>query len=416
MDTSHGELNEFETFDKIFGHAVDIDPYAKLAELRAEADVHRMDLGAYYGLRSDAARVGETGDNCYLIVGHDAASQVLRNREVVSSSGYSKTMGVAWGRTMIQMDDPEHRRYRNLIQSSFAQRTIRRWEETLIAAAINERIDRFAPRGEADLISEFSFPYPTMVISGILGLPAADLKEFHREAIATMVSPVDPERARRASEWLHDYFAAIVPKRRGSEGPDIVTILANAELDGEMLDDEEIINFLRFLLPAGAETTYRGSGNLLFALLTHTDQLDAVRADRSLVAPAIEEALRWEAPFMMIARKAKHDFEVSGTLVPADAIITVCLGAANRDPRVFPDPDRFDIFRESRPHLAFAAGAHTCIGMHLARIEMAVALNAILDRLHDLRLDTADGIELSVKGLSFRSPSRLPVRFTPELR
>ena len=153
----------------------------------------------------------------------------------------------------------------------------------------------------------------------------------------------------------------------------MISVLAQAEHEGERLDDEEIFAFLRLLLPAGAETTYRSSSNLLWALLHHPEQLEAVRDDRSLLPQAIEEGLRWEPPLTGIGRRTTREVEVEGVLLPPDAAVAVSMGAANRDPSRWDRPDEFDIFRDAKPHLAFAFGPHTCLGMHLARMETVVA-------------------------------------------
>jgi cytochrome P450 len=174
------------------------------------------------------------------------------------------------------------------------------------------------------------------------------------------------------------------------------------------LTDEEIYSFCRLLLPAGAETTYRSSSNLLFGLLGHRDQLDALLADRALMPAAIEEGIRWEAPLLLVSRGVVHATELEGVAIPAGSSMIVSLGAANRDANRWPDPDSFDIFRERKPHIGFAHGPHMCLGMHLARMETAVALNAVLDRLPDLRFDP-DAPEAFISGQIFRAPPRLDV-------
>ncbi len=185
-----------------------------------------------------------------------------------------------------------------------------------------------------------------------------------------------------------------------------------AELDGEQLDDEEIYSFLRMLLPAGIETTYRSSGNLLSLLLTHPEQLDAVRADRTLLPQAIEEALRFESPVMITPRVATNATNLGGVDIPAGAGVTAVLASANRDPAAYDDPETFDIFRDPKQHVSFGVGAHLCLGMHLARMETRVALNALFDRLPNLRLDQTEArrVDAHIHGDSlFRSPTALPV-------
>jgi cytochrome P450 len=285
-----------------------------------------------------------------------------------------------------------------------------RWERDLVGPIVHELIDRFIARGRADLISELTFPFPIQVIAGMLGLPEADLPQFHRWAVELISIAVDIPRGFAASEKLRDYFAGILAQRRAEPREDVISVLAQAELDGQRLSDEDVFAFLRLLLPAGAETTYRSSSNLLYGLLRRPEQLEALRCDRSLMRQAIEEGLRWEPPLTGIARLATRDVEVSGVQIPAGSVVSVCLGSANRDATRWENPDEFDLFRAPKPHMAFAYGPHTCLGMHLARMETTVALNAILDRLPNLRLDP-EGEDVHITGLTFRAPRSLPVVF-----
>lgn len=180
-------------------------------------------------------------------------------------------------------------------------------------------VDAFATEGSADLVRQLTFPFPVHVIAGMLGLPEEDLPSFHRWAVELISIAIDPGRGLAASAKLRDYFAGVLDERRAAPRHDVISVLAEAEHDGERLDDEEIFAFLRLLLPAGAETTYRSSSNLLFALLTHPEQLEALREDRSLMPQAIEEGLRWEPPLIGIGRRATRDVEIEGVTIPAGA-------------------------------------------------------------------------------------------------
>ncbi|HEV3294243.1 MAG TPA: cytochrome P450, partial [Streptosporangiaceae bacterium] len=266
-----------------------------------------------------------------------------------------------------------------------------------------------------DLIRQLTFPFPVQVIARILGLPKADWPRFLQLSTELIAVMRNWDRAVAASRELRGYFAEIIADRRGNTRDDLVSQLVRADVDGRRLTDEEIYPFLLLLLPAGAETTYRSSSNLLFGLLTHPGQLDAVRADRGLVPQAIEEALRWEPPLLTIARMAAKDTELGGVAIPRGALVVVSLGAANRDPGRYPDPDSFDIFRDPRQHISFGAGPHICLGMHLARLETRVLLNAVLDCLPRLRLDP-EADDPHIHGLVFRSPPDLPVLFDPVAR
>jgi cytochrome P450 len=256
--------------------------------------------------------------------------------------------------------------------------------------------------------------FPVYVIAELLGLPREDVPQFMSWVADTIVIFHDAPRALAASAALKDYLGARIDERRARPGDDLISSLVGAELDGERLSTDHIVNFLRLLLPAGGETTYRSSGNLLFALLSDPSQLQAVDADRGLLQAAIEEGLRWEPPLTSVNRLCTVDTVLDGVPVPAGAIVECSMAGANRDPARWDDPDRFDVARAPKPHLAFAFGPHTCIGMHLARLETRVALTDLLDRLLGLQFDASafgDEAPPEIRGIGFRSPTRLPVRF-----
>ena len=380
------------------------DPYPELADARRATPVQRLD---------SSLMPHEEGQEVFFIYRHEDIAQILRDGETFSSAHIiGLIMGPIMGEhIMLGMDDPEHRRYRALVSTAFRQRVLAQWEQELVANVANELIDVFAGRGHAELVREFNFPFPTRVISGILGLPQEDYRQFQRWSTAILSFFTKLDEAVAASEEVKEYLASILAERRLEPREDLISELAQAELDGERLSDEEIFSFLRLLLPAGVETSYRATGNLLFSLLSNPEQLDAVRADRALVTPAIEEALRLETPLLNITRLATRDTEISGTPIPAGSTVMLMLAAANRDETRFAEPDRFDIFRESpKPHISFGQGPHACIGTHLARLEMRVSLNLLLDRLSNLRLDP-DGDDPHIRGQIFRSPTSLPVLF-----
>ena len=337
---------------------------------------------------------------------HEAVTAILRDAEGFSSSILADVVG----HTVIQMDGDEHRRHRALISPAFRQKALARWERELVGVVVDELIDAFVGSGRAELVRDLTFDFPVQVIARILGLPQRDYPRFQRWSIELLSGLVNWERAQAAARALDHYFGAVLADRRREPKDDLISDLSVTEFDGHRLTDQEIFGFLRLLLPAGIETTYRSSGNLLYALLAHTDQLAALRADRSLIPPAIEEGLRWEPPILFLIRNAAQDRDVCGTHIPAGAVVNVCTGAANRDESVYEDPDRFDIRRVPRQHVSFGWGPHMCIGMHLARMETRVVMNALLDRLPDLRLDPEFEPPF-VQGTAFRSPPALHVCF-----
>ena len=401
----------FALFDTSTGSGIVRDPYPVFAELRRECPVFKGPLGERFGLPTPESMISQSGEY-YTALSYEAVQRVLLDGDTFSSSGYAPTVGMVMGHSILEMDEPEHGRYRALLQQAFSIKAMERWEHTIVAPIVQGRIDAFSGRGHADLVRELTLPFPIEVIALMLGLATEDLPRFHRWAVELISITVDIARGFAASQCLRDYFAEILAVRRSAPRDDLISVLATAELDGQRLTDEEIFAFLRLLLPAGAETTYRSSSNLLLGLLTNPEQLDALRRDRTLMKRAIEEALRWEAPLTGIARLAMRDTELAGVPIPKGAVIGVCLGAANRDDSRWEQPDEFDLFREPKPHLAFAYGAHTCLGMHLARMETRVVVNGLLDRLPDLRLDPAAD-DVHITGLAFRAPRTLPVVFAP---
>ena len=407
----------FEEFNAAFGGGVR-DPHQMLADVRAESPLlvgGFADMMAVLGTgRTDGdadlgALIGDDVTGA-VALSYDLVQEVLRDGNTFSSALYALFMGPLMGHSILEMDEPEHHRYRGLIQKAFTRKAMERWETELVKPICHGLIDNFAERGNTDLAREYTFWFPINVIAGLLGLPAEDLSRFHRLAVELISGPFMPERGQQASSELRTYFATILDARRAEPADDLISDLAQVEMDGEKLTDEEIFSFLRLLLPAGAETTYRSSGNLLYGLLSNPDQLEAVRADRTLIPRAIEEGIRWEPPLTAIIRTSTRDVELAGTPLPVGSVVVAHLGAANRDPARWEEPDRFDIFRDPKTHASFALGPHTCLGMHLARMETGVALEALLDRLPDLRLDPGDQ-DPHITGLGFRSPTSLPVRF-----
>ncbi len=380
------------------------DPYPELATARREHPIQRID---------SSLMPHEESAPVFFVYRYDDVSQVLRDSETFSSGHIiDLIMGPVMGEhIMLGMDGPRHRRYRALVSTAFRPKVMARWESELADRVANELIDAFVGRGCAELVRDFTFPYPTKIIAGILGLPREDYRQFQRWSIAILSFLSKQEEAITASQEVKAYVADILEDRRRQPRQDLISDLANAELDGERLSDEEIFSFVRLLLPAGVETTYRSTGNLLLTLLSDPGQLDSVCSDRSLIAQTIEESLRFETPLLNITRLATRDTEIDGVPIPAGSTIMLMLAAANREETRHTDPDRFDIGRgDPKPHISFGHGPHVCLGMHLARMEMRVALNLLLDRLPNLRLDP-DANDPHIRGQVFRSPTAIPVLF-----
>ena len=403
--TGAAGFDPFELPDTVQLWSVD-DPYLHLAAARRNGPVQRE-----WPLPQDVATVDEGRDPWFNVLGHDEVMAVLRDHETYSSKVLAEIMGPMLGHTLVAMDEPEHRAHRALVAPAFRPKLLARWEHELVRRVLDELIDSFASLGRADLVRRLTFAFPVRVIARILGLPERDSQQFQRWSIELISIVVNWDRGIAASNALRDYFAERVAERRAQPRDDLISELVDTEVDGKRLTDDEIFAFLRLLLPAGVETTYRSFGNLLFALLTHEDQLGEVVGKPELRAAAVEEGLRWEAPLLMIPRQCVRDVRLAGVDIPAGRGLNVFIGSANRDERRYAEPDRFDIHRTPAPHVSFGSGPHMCLGMHLARMETRVALDAVLERLRDLRIDP-DASRPRVVGSIFRSPDALPVRFT----
>ncbi|GAB5894898.1 cytochrome P450 [Mycolicibacterium mageritense] len=382
------------------------DPYPVFAQ-------HRARHGVFRGSVMDWSKTPESmlPEHQFAAVSFDAVNTVFRDGKVFNSKIYDSTIGLFIGPTILAMEGKAHRDHRNLVSAAFKTRSLARWEPEIVRPICERLVDEFLAAGTADLVRDFTFEFPTRVISTLLGLPEEDLPWFRRRAVELISYTVKFRRAFEASEALKNYFLEQIERRRSTPTDDIIGDLVTAEIDGEKLTDEAIYSFLRLLLPAGLETTYRSSGNLLYLLLTHPDQLAAVQDDRELIGPAIEEGLRYETPLTTVQRSANQDTELEGVAVPAGAVIDVCIGSANRDEKRWDRPEKFDIFRKRVPHITFAAGEHTCMGLQLARMETRVALESLLGRVTNLKLVTDD--DPHIVGQPFRSPTAIPVTFDP---
>ena len=348
----------------------------------------------------------------FTITTFDNADQVLRDWRSFSASINGEVMRPYMGELMLGLDGDEHRRYRNLVAYAFRRSTLERWRGELVEPVIERLLDDIAPAGRAELVAQVTSKFPVQVICGIVGVPTTDHEQFNDWAVRINYGPLYPEEGRAASQAMRDYLEPLVEARRTEPTGDLLSELVHAEIDGARLTDEKIYGFLRLLLPAGAETTYRAFGSCLLVLLERPEAMARVLADRSLVPAVVEETLRWETSVTMVARVAAADTEIGGCPVPAGSSVSVINGSASRDEARWADPGEWDLDREPQQHMAFGTGPHQCLGMHLARMELEVGINAVLDRLPNLRLDP-DAEAPVISGYAFRGPATLPVLFDP---
>lgn len=382
------------------------DPYEYFAQMRRAHPVWRGTI-----MESSLMPDELKSDENWTLFDFESVFAAFRDDTVFASDMYNQTIGLMFGPTILGMHGKQHHDHRSLVSKAFRQSALNAWEPEVIDPICDRLVDEIKNDGQADLVKAVTFEFPTRVTAALLGLPEEDLEMFRRLSFDLISIMDDIEAGFTASVELGAYFQDQVDQRRSRITDDVIGDLVAAEIDGEKLTDEAIISFLRLLLPAGLETTYRSSGNLLYLLLTHPEQLAAVSANRELIPAAIEEGIRFETPLVLVARNTTRDVQMHDVTIPEGAAITLCMGSANRDEKRWENPDTFDIHRRRRAHISFAGGIHSCLGMHLARVETKAMLNSLFDRVTDLALVPDQGT--GIVGMPFRSPEKLPVTFRP---
>jgi pulcherriminic acid synthase len=366
------------------------------------------------------------GAQAYVLSRHEDVVEILRTH-AASTESYAAQLEPVYGYTILQMDGREHTRHRNLLNPAFRGADLRERFIGVIERNVRALIDGFRHRGHVDLVTEFAALLPIHVIVDMLGLPKDDVRLFSKWYTAAIAFfgnfSRDPEvnnAAYAAKREVREYMAPVLAERRRSPGKDLLSTLCNAEVDGLRLSDEQLSSFVTLLLTAGGETTDKAIALAVKNLVEHPEQLRKVREDHGLIERAIAETLRYTTPGHLISRITLEDVKVSGGTIPARSTVLVLLGAANRDERRFADPDRFDIFRQdldpdrafsgAADHVAFGLGRHFCVGSLLARYELSVSLEQLLEAMDDLRFSAGPPAE---HGISVRGPKSMPLAFTP---
>ena len=385
------------------------DPYPRYAALRAAAPVHHSALGFWALSRYD---------DCQQLLRHPGVGKDFSG--AVSAVGLTDEQQAQQARfrndrsNMLTTDPPDHTRLRGLVTRAFTPRTVEGLRARIVGL-VDELLDDFGA-GEVDVMDALAFPLPVTVIGEMLGVPVGDrpgLRPLVRAVTAVLelaVTPAALAEATAADRELADYFAGLVAERRAHPRDDLLTKLIEAEDKGDQLSEHELISTAILLFAAGFETTTHLIGNGLLAVLRHPDQLARVRADRSLVRPAVEELLRFDSPVQLALRTAYEDLSIAGHHIESGSLVVALLGAANHDPARFRDPDRLDVGRDEGPPMSFGGGIHFCLGAALARLEGQIVLDRLLDRFATLELVGAPATHRD--SLTLRGLVDLRIRFS----
>ncbi|MFG2092408.1 cytochrome P450 [Streptomyces sp. NPDC048612] len=381
------------------------DPYAGYARLRERGPVHRVRL--------------PEGTVVWLVVGYDEVRATLSDsrlsKEWRHASSAQPMQPVSSGVSMLRADAPQHTRLRGLVARAFTARRV-----ASLAPRVQELTEGLldtmlaAPDGRADLVDALAFPLPITVICELLGVPFLERDTFRTWTDILMVGAPTP-RTRAALTAMTGYLDGLVETKRARPGDDLLSdLIAVSDEGGDRLSHEELLGMAQLLLIAGYETTGNLIANGVLALLTHPDQLAALRADLSLIDGAVEEMLRYDGPLETSTfRFTREPTDIAGTVIPGGGeVVLPVIADSGRDPLRFADPDRFDITRDARGHVAFGHGIHFCLGAPLARLEARIALRTLLERCPKLELDAHPADLRWRLGALLRGPRHLPVRWS----
>ena len=385
------------------------DPYPLYRELREHDPFHWSELMEAWVLTRYDDVVAVLKDPRF-----SADRRRSRNRFAQMANAMQDEVGpLGRATTMLSADPPEHTRLRNLVSKAFTLPVIEGMRPH-IQEIVDGLLDAVQERDEFDLIRDLAYPLPVIVIAEMLGVPPEDREDFKRwsdDLAATLGGPfVGPdmfERARKSGQEMADYFRAVIAERREEPRDDLLSGLIAAEERGEVLSEEELLATCMLLMAAGNETTTNLIGNGMVALLRNPDQLQKLRNDPSLVESAVEEFLRYDGPIQGTARVATEEIEVGGRKVEEGQLVFTLLGAADRDPAQFSNPEELDITRQDNRHIAFGYGVHFCIGSPLARVEGQIAFQTLLRRWPNLTLATEE-VEWGPTFI-LRGPKSLPL-------
>ncbi|WDL98244.1 cytochrome P450 [Alicyclobacillus sp. ALC3] len=401
--------------ESLFSDQMRLNPFPLYRQLRDHKPVFYLDPpGVWTVFRFDDVKA--------VLSDHARFSSSYGPRQAASDATESALQGgvgpaerARQGSVLITTDPPRHTDLRSLVNRAFTPRAVAALEPRIEAIA-HELLDKVAGDGRMDIVGDFAYPLPVIVIAELLGIPAKDRDKFKHwsdEVVASADRMVGGEAAgsQQAHEEMNAYFRGIIEERQRAPEDDLVSALLQAQ-DGEhKLSEGDILALCWLLLVAGNETTTNLIGNAVRTLLEHEEAFALVREHPTLLSGAIEETLRLRSPIQAMFRRAVEDVTISGQVIPKDAHVVAFIGSANRDERQFADPDLFDITRTPNPHIAFGHGIHFCLGAPLARLEAKVALTVLMERFSSWQL--VRDFELTpARGFIVHGVTELPMTFT----
>lgn len=358
----------------------------------------------------------------WIVTSYDNASAILKDPRFIKDPSKTSQPGgsgetsslkklIATRRDMLVTDPPDHTRLRNLVSKAFTSRAVEQIRPR-IQQIVDELLDEVEPRGQMDLIADFAFPLPTIVISEMLGVPLEDRQQFRMWSKVHVSAQYEVEQRMTALEEFFMYITRLVGEKRTQPGPDLISSLVQAEENGDTLSETELVSTIFLLILAGHETTINLIGDGTLALLQHPEQMHLLRNDPTLLPSAIEELLRYAAPVSFTTtRWASEDVTIGDKVIRKGESVFVALSAVNTDPHQFQHPEVLDITRKENRHMSFGKGIHSCLGAPLARMEGQIAFGTLLRRLPNLRLACSLEELTWDQSLLFRGLTSLPVTF-----
>ncbi len=353
-------------------------------------------------------KVRYIGEPVWLITGYEELREAFSDEEhFASQAAYKIHSEPSMGRTMQTMAGEEHRVNRALVSRAFFPKQVRALVESLLEPQANLLLDAIETQAEVDLVQAYTQPYPFKNITRMLGIPVHDDSKFLQWAIKIIDFPWDPQGALRAKREFDEYMIPLIEQRRKAPGDDIISLMVTAELEGDTLSNEEILAFCRLLFPAGSDTTYKNLGSLLATVLADPALSQSIVEGAADIEAVVQEGLRRHPPTALLPRMCSADTELGGVNLKQGEWVLFGITAANNDASVFADPYRFDPARDNK-NLAFGHGVHFCLGSHLARRELEVALEQLLQRFPAMQLSPQRPPEI-IQGV-LRGPRDLWVR------